>query len=77
MVKILLYLLDKIPYMSKFGLSIADELKIIYYHKKGQFKQPEKCLCGGIVITHTWQLHKDDISWETACQSCDQVYDED
>jgi hypothetical protein len=77
MIKLLLYLLEKIPYRTAFGLSIADELKYFYYKKIGQFKKPEKCLCGGIVITHTWSLHEDDLSWETACQDCGFLADED
>lgn len=73
MIKILLYLLDKLSYRTKFGLSIADELKIIYYHKKGQFKRPERCLCGGIVSTIG--IYPD--GWETSCESCQMLYDED
>ena len=77
MIRLLLYLLEKIPYRSRFGLSLADELKVIYYQKKGQFQTPEKCLCGGKVLTHTWSLHEDDVSWETTCQDCQMLYDED
>jgi len=73
MIKILLYLLNKIPYRGRFGLSIVDELKIIYYHKKGQFKQPEKCLCGGNVIT----IGVSPDGWETYCYDCEFLYDED
>lgn len=45
MIKLLLYLLEKIPYRSRFGLSIADELKVIYYHKMG-YKNIDVCAEG-------------------------------
>ena len=77
MINILLYLLEKIPYRTRFGLSLANELKVIYYQKIGQFKNPERCLCGGKVITHTWNLSQYDGSWETFCYQCEQIYDED
>jgi hypothetical protein len=73
MIKLLLNLLEKIPYRTKFGLSIADELKVIYYHKIGKNKQPEKCLCGGKIITRG--IPPD--GWETSCYDCDFLYDED
>jgi hypothetical protein len=77
MIKFLLYILEKIPYRTSFGMTLADELKEIYYKKIGQFKKPERCLCGGIILTHTWFRSEDDASWETTCQSCDHLYDED
>jgi hypothetical protein len=73
MIKLLLYLLDRIPYRTKFGLSIADELKVLYYQKIGQFKEPEICLCGGRVVTTG--IGQD--GWETICYSCEFLYDED
>jgi hypothetical protein len=77
MIKILLYLLDKFPYRTKFGFSIADELKVIYYKKIGQFKVPERCLCGGIVKTWTYYRRQGEVSWETTCQRCGFLADED
>jgi hypothetical protein len=74
---ILLHFLEKIPYKTSFGLSLADVLKVRYYHSYGKNKSPERCICGGVVTTATWQLHEDDVSWETACRSCDFVFDED
>mgnify|MGYP001476066748 CR=1 FL=1 len=74
---ILLHFLGKLPYRTSFGLSLADVLKVRYYHSYGKNKNPERCICGGVVTTATWQLHEDDVSWETACRSCDFVYDED
>ncbi len=71
MIRLLLYLLEKIPYRTKFGLSLADELKVIYYHKIGIKKQ--RCLCGGRVVTRG--IPPD--GWETSCYDCDFLYDED
>jgi hypothetical protein len=71
MINLLLYLLEKIPYRTKFGLSLADELKILYYQKCG--KRKLRCLCGGTVTTIG--IYPD--GWETHCCSCDFVYDED
>jgi hypothetical protein len=72
---VLLNLLAKIPYRTKFGLSLADELKVIYYQKKGY--KIKKCLCGGRVHTTHWNRNEDDVSWETTCGKCDFLYDED
>jgi hypothetical protein len=73
MIRILLYLLDKIPYRTRFGLSLADELKVIYYHKFGKHNKRSQCLCGGTTITRG--IYPD--GWETICHSCDFLYDED
>lgn len=75
MIKLLLYLLEKIPYRTKWGMSLADELKIIYYQKIGY--KTKRCLCGGIVHTSYWSRCEDDVSWETTCSSCEFLYDED
>ena len=71
----LLYILEKIPYRTKFGLSLADELKYLYYKKIGY--KTNRCLCGGHVHTTYWNRSEDDVSWETTCGSCEQLYDED
>ena len=73
MIKLLLYLLNKIPYRSKFGLYLSDKLKYFYYIKIGKFKNPKRCLCGGIIVT--MRIYPD--GWETSCKSCEQVYAED
>lgn len=77
MIMILLYFLEKLPYRTRFGLNLADVLKVWYYHNYGEKKHPERCICGGVVTTASWQLHEDDVSWETACRSCEFIYDED
>lgn len=73
MIKLILHLLEKLPYRTRFGLSLSDELKIIYYKKIGQFKIPERCLCGGIIVARG--IPPD--GWETSCQECEILLDED
>lgn len=76
MINFLLYLLEKFPYRTKFGLSLAGELKIIYYMRRGQYLN--KCLCGGNTVTYINRRgYDEDESWETFCKSCDFLYDED
>jgi hypothetical protein len=67
----LLYILEKIPYRTKLGLSLADELKYFYYVKIGYKK--ERCLCGGII--QTYQVGYD--GWSTECTICGFLADED
>lgn len=76
MINCILYVLEKIPYRTKFGLSLADVLKVLYYHNYGVKKFPEKCLCGGLVQTITRQYSPEDVSWDTECSSCGFIYDE-
>lgn len=45
MINLILNLLNKIPYRTKFGLAIDEVIKIWYYWKLGQFLHPQKCLC--------------------------------
>jgi hypothetical protein len=71
MINLILNLLEKLPYRTRFGLGLASELKIIYYQKIGEKKH--KCLCGGKVRTRG--IYPD--GWETTCTSCDQLFDED
>jgi hypothetical protein len=71
MINLILNLLEKLPYRSKFGLNLADVLKVRYYHSYGEKRH--RCLCGGKVIT--WGVGRD--GWETACRECEFVYDED
>jgi len=77
MIKLILNLLEKIPYRTRFGLSISDELKVIYYWKFGQYKRPQRCLCGGIVVVHTYCYGENEIGWSTECDDCSMLYDED
>lgn len=74
--KILLWILRKIPYRTRFGLSLEDELKVWYYNKYNE-KIPRrlrnKCLCGGRI--RTVGMGQD--GWETACTVCEFIYDED
>ena len=77
MIKLILNLLEKLPYRTRFGLSIADELKVYYYWKIGQYKRPQRCLCGGIVIDHTYVNAGGEAGWSTECDDCQMLYDED
>ena len=77
MIKFILNLLEKIPYRTRFGLSISDELKIIYYQKIGEKKNPQRCLCGGIVITNSYCNAGGEASLSTECDDCQMLYDED
>jgi len=77
MIKLILNLLEKIPYRTRFGLSISDELKVIYYQKIGEKKNPQRCLCGGIVITNSYCNAGGEASWSTECDDCQMLYDED
>ena len=72
MIKLILYLLEKIPYRTKFGLSISDLLKLKYNETHSY-----NCLCGGKIIVMTYPCGQDEIGWEIYCQDCGQIYDED
>ena len=74
---ILLHFLGKLPYRTSFGLSLEDLLKVWYYRNYGMKKRPERCICGGVITTRSWVVNEDDVSWETACRSCDFIYGED
>ena len=75
MINLILNILEKLPYRSRFGLNLADVLKVRYYRVYGE--KNNRCLCGGRIHTSTWRLSEDDVSWETTCGSCDFMYDED
>ena len=68
MIEILLHLLEKIPYRTKFGLSISDLLKLKYNQT-----HPYDCLCGGKIIIRG--VPPD--GWEISCDDCNFLYDED
>ena len=71
MKKLILDLLNILPWHSAFGMGVGDELKIIYYQKIGH--KNGKCLCGGKVYTRG--IPPD--GWETSCYECEFLYDED
>jgi len=74
--RLLLWILRKLPYRTRFGLSLEDELKVWYYNKYSENiprRQRNKCLCGGII--RTIGIGPD--GWETACHDCGFIYDED
>ena len=67
----LLNILEKIPYRTRFGLSLADELKYFYYKRIGYKK--ERCLCGGKISTKGCPPD----GWVTDCNRCGLLIDED
>jgi len=73
MIKLLFYLLEKIPYRTRFGMDLATILKYWYYDKIGQFKKPKRCLCGGRISTIG--IYPD--GWVTDCNICGLLIDED
>ena len=70
-INILLSILEKISYRTKFGFSLAEELKYFYYYKIGYKKQ--KCLCGGNIIT----IGCPPDGWLIECSDCNLLIDED
>jgi hypothetical protein len=68
MIKLILTILEKIPYRTVFGLSLADVLKVMYNKT-----HPYKCLCGGIILTIG--IYPD--GWVTDCNRCGLLIDED
>ena len=71
----ILNLLNKLPYRTRFGLTLSDILKMRYYRKFVQYKPKRKqyCLCGGKIITYGAGYE----GWETICKRCDALFDED
>ena len=77
MIKLILNLLEKIPYRTRFGMSLADELKYSYYYRIGRYKNPPKCLCGGKVRTTAMCYGEGEVGWTTECDCCQLLIDED
>ena len=77
MINFLLKLLDKIPYRTRFGLSLSDLLTHAYYEKIGRHKNPQKCLCGGDVHTYYLGWYDGDVGYEVTCLKCGFVFAED
>jgi hypothetical protein len=73
MIDILLKFLEKIPFRTKFGLSLDIVAKHIYYDKIGQYKKPKRCLCGGRIST----IGIPPDGWVTDCVECGFLIDED
>jgi hypothetical protein len=71
--KLILKLLDKIPYHTKFGLSLSDLLKIWWYKNINQ----ERCLCGGYIMDYQFLRSDGDGGWFTECKDCNMLYSED
>ncbi len=74
MIKLILFLLDKIPYRTNFGLSLSDLAKYGYYYRLGQFKTPPKCLCGGRIRIYSSTYPE---GYTIECDKCQLLIDED
>ncbi len=74
-IKLILYLLGKLPYRSKYGLNLADTIMVNYYWKYGKYHH--KCLCGGDVKTLSFHYYSEEGSYVTNCLRCGFVYAED
>jgi hypothetical protein len=71
--KLLLKILELIPYRTRFGLSLADCLKLWYFANISE----KKCICGGRIRTNYHQYNYDEVGWETFCGDCEMLYGED
>lgn len=71
--KLILKLLNKIPYRDKFGLSLSDLLKIYWYDKVDK----NRCFCGGIIRNYQFLTSYGDGGWYVECEDCLQIYEED
>lgn len=69
-----LQLLEKIPYRTSFGLSLADLLKSYWYHSR---QHHDFCLCGGRIKTYYFHLGFEDVGWEIICTKCGYLFGED
>jgi hypothetical protein len=72
MINLILNLLERIPYRTRFGLSFSDLLKYCYYNKIGYKK--DKCLCGGRIRTYSSNYPE---GYTVACDRCQLLIDED
>ena len=70
MINILLYILEKIPYRTKCGLSLCDLLKEYWYK---ELNHHDKCICGGSIVCYGTGNE----GWEVVCLKCDYTYGED
>lgn len=71
--KIILKILEWIPYRTRFGLSLSDCLKLWHYNKISQ----KRCICGGKIVTIHHQYSYDEVGWEIYCFKCEMLYGED
>jgi hypothetical protein len=62
-------------FKTKFGLTYWQVIKIIFYQHIGI--NIGRCLCGGKIVTIHHVYGYDNVGWETHCQRCEQIYDED
>lgn len=72
MKKLILKLLELIPFKTSNGLSLADLLKI-WYNKR----HPKNCFCGGRIICYSFYDITYGDSYEFVCNRCGFLADED
>jgi hypothetical protein len=73
MINLILYLLEKIPYRTKFGLSLSDLLKLWWYNNINV----KKCICGGSIVIDSKVIDDGCGSWIISCEKCGECYEED
>jgi hypothetical protein len=62
-------------FKTKSGLTYWQVIKYWFYDNIG--KKYNRCLCGGKVRTIYHSHYPDILGWETSCQKCDLILDED
>ena len=70
MINLILNLLGKLPYRTKFDTSLSDELKNWWYWEKNHH---DKCLCGGSINFYGLGNHH----WVVQCSVCEYIANED
>lgn len=73
MINLILFLLEKIPYRTKFNLSLSDLLKFWWY----EHINVKKCLCGGNIIIDSKVIDDGCGSWIVRCEKCHLIIEED
>jgi len=73
MKKLILTILNKIPYKSKFGLRLDDLLKTYWYRNVND----KFCFCGGKIYTKYNVYSEDNYGYEIFCSECEYLFAED
>lgn len=50
---------------------------IMVHHKDHDKRKGSTCFCGGTIRQFTFRRAQEDYGWETYCERCGYVYDED
>ena len=73
MKKLILTILNKIPYTSKFGLRLDDLLKTYWYRNVND----KFCFCGGKIYTKYNAIAEGCYGYEVFCVDCEHLFAED